>query len=157
MTSDSFHRSEDGQHAKKAGWGDNNRGIAGICYSKTAPLCKEDVVLQYTCDFCGKIKDPRETWLLGLAAESVSPSSAHRTVTMAIAWDEDRAVDTLAVHFCSVKCKENYIKSLFSREPGEGEVIEEETVELLPAARRVSRKAPRRQAQSRTRKKKRVA
>jgi len=115
-------------------------------------------VLQYTCDFCGKIKGPRETWLLGLAAESVSPSSAHRTVTMAIAWDEDRAVDPLAVHFCSVKCKENYIKSLFDREPGKGEVIEEETVELLPAARRqVKRQAPRKNAQSRTRKRKRAA
>jgi hypothetical protein len=77
---------------------------------------------------------------------------------MAAAWGENRAVNELAVHFCSVKCKENYIKSLFNREPAEGEVVEEETVELLPAARRrTSRKAPRRTTQSRTRKKKRAA
>ena len=115
-------------------------------------------MLQYACDYCGKIKDPRETWLLGLAAESVGPSSAHRTVTMTVGWDEDRAVDPLAVHFCSVKCKENYIKSLFDREPGRGEIVEEETVELLPAARGTARrKAPRRSSQSRTRKKKRAA
>ena len=115
-------------------------------------------MLQYACDFCGNIKGPRETWLLGLAAESVGPSSAHRTVTMAIAWDEDRAVDPLAVHFCSIKCKENYIKSLFNREPGEGEVVEEETVELLPrTGRRVSRKAAQRNAQSRMRKKRKRA
>jgi hypothetical protein len=130
----------------------------GNLYKRTAPLCEEEVVLQYSCDFCGRLKNPRETWLLGVAAEAVSPTSAHRTVSMAAAWDEDRAVDQLAVHFCSVKCKENYIKSLFNREPAEGEVVEEETIELLPAARRrTSRKAPRHSTQSGARKKKRAA
>ncbi len=109
-------------------------------------------MLQYACDFCGKVKGPRDSWLLGIAAETVSPTSAHRTVTMAGAWDEDRAVDPLAVHFCSTRCKDRYIRSLFDRGP-EGEIVEEETVELLPGARR--RRMPSRSA--RTRKKKRAA
>lgn len=115
-------------------------------------------MLQYSCDFCGRVKNPKDTWLLGLAAETVSPTSAHRTVSMAVTWDEDRAVDPLAVHFCSVRCKENYIKSLFNREPAEGEVVEEETVELLPSTRRrTTPKSARHSTQSRTRKKKRAA
>ena len=115
-------------------------------------------MLQYSCDFCAKVKNPRDTWLLGMAAETVSPNSAHRTVSMAVAWNEDGAVDPLAVHFCSVRCKENYIKSLFSREPAEGEVVEEERVELLPSTRRrATRKSTRRTTQSRTRKNKRAA
>ncbi len=106
-------------------------------------------MLQYACDFCGKVKGPRDSWLLGIAAETVSPTSAHRTVTMAAVWDEDRAVDRLAVHFCSTRCKDKYISSLFDRGP-EGEIVEEETVELLPGARR--RKVQGRSARGRKRK-----
>lgn len=114
-------------------------------------------MLLYGCDFCGKVKSPTEKWLLGVAAETISPTSAHRTISMAAVWDEDRAVDPLAVHFCSVRCKDKYIGKLFDREPG-GEVVEEETVELLPASQRlIKRKSPRRSAQARARKKKRAA
>ena len=114
-------------------------------------------MLQYSCDFCGKLKGPRDNWLLGMAAETVSPSSAHRTVTMALTWNYPQAVDPLAVHFCSTKCRENYIRSLFDREP-QGEVVEEETVELVPGSRRASvGKTTRRRAHSRARKRKRAA
>ncbi len=111
-------------------------------------------MLQYGCDFCGKVKGPRDSWLLGMAAETVSPTSAHRTVTMAAVWDENRAVDPLAVHFCSSRCKDKYISTLFDREP-DGELVEEETMELLPGARR--RSVRKRSTQARARKKKRAA
>ena len=115
-------------------------------------------MLLYGCDFCGKVKSPTEKWLLGVAAETISPTSAHRTISMAAAWDEDRAVDPLAVHFCSVRCKDKYIGKLFDQEPAGGEVVEEETVELLPGSQRVSRrKSPRRSGQARGRKQKRAA
>ncbi len=114
-------------------------------------------MLLHACDFCGKVKRPNENWLMGVAAETVSPTSAHRTISMAAVWDEDRSVDPLAVHFCSVRCKDKYIGKLFDREP-EGEVVEEETVELLPGSPRVSRrKSSRGSSQTRNRKKKRAA
>ncbi|HZU42482.1 MAG TPA: hypothetical protein VE994_07415 [Terriglobales bacterium] len=114
-------------------------------------------MLLYGCDFCGKVKHPADKWLLGVAAETVSPTSAHRTISMAAAWDDDRAVDHLAVHFCSVRCKDKYIAKLFDREP-DGDLVEEETVELLPGSRQTAaRKTPRRSSQPRGRKKKRAA
>lgn len=113
-------------------------------------------MLLYGCDFCGKVKGPNDKWLLGVAAETISPTSAHRTISMAAAWDDNRAVDPLAVHFCSVRCKDKYIGKLFAREPG-GEVVEQETLELIPGSQRVSRrKSSRRSVQAR-RKKKRAA
>ncbi len=114
-------------------------------------------MLQYACDFCAKVKGPQDSWFLGTAAETVSPTSAHRTVTMAAVWDEARAVDPLAVHFCSTRCKDKYISTLFDREP-EGELVEEETLELLPGGRRRTvRKGAARSTHSRPRKKKRAA
>ena len=114
-------------------------------------------MLQFACDFCGKVKGVSDKWLLGVAAETVSPTSAHRTISMAAAWDEDRAVDPLAVHFCSVRCKDKYIAKLFDREP-DGELVEEETVELQPGSHAsAARKTVRRSSQARGRKKKRAA
>src|SRR5579864_76393 len=114
-------------------------------------------MLLYGCDFCGKVKSPTEKWLLGVAAETISPTSAHRTISMAAVWDENRAVDPLAVHFCSVRCKDKYIGKLFDQEPA-GELVEEENMELLPGSQTIGRRrSPRRTAQARARKKKRAA
>jgi hypothetical protein len=136
---------------------DNSHIISGIFKGSKPSATGRRTMLQYSCDFCGKLKSPRDNWLLGMAAETVSPSSAHRTVTMALAWNYPQAVDPLAVHFCSAKCKENYIRSLFDRE-SQGEIVEEETVELVPGSRRSGgRKTTRRKTQSRARKRKRAA
>lgn len=135
---------------------DNSHIISGIFKGEPSATGRR-TMLQYSCDFCGKLKGPRDNWLLGMAAETLSPTSAHRTVTMALTWNYPQSVEPLAVHFCSTKCRENYIRSLFDSKL-HGEIIEEETVELVPGSRRAgARRATRRKTQSRSRRKKRAA
>jgi len=87
----------------------------------------------YKCDLCGRLKDPKETWVLGFAAENIGVTQARREIAIATKWDEAKAVDWLAVHFCSLECKERYMDRLFAEpEKTRGiEVIEEEPEVVL--------------------------
>lgn len=73
-------------------------------------------MLEFVCDSCRKMKDPGETWILGLAAEAVGVTAARREVSIISVWDRERAVHPLAVHFCSEECQENYIQKLFGNQ-----------------------------------------
>ena len=102
-------------------------------------------MIRFVCDSCERVKDPNEIWILGLAAEAVAPTAARREVTILPAWDRDRAVHTLAVHFCSERCKDRYVTRLFG-----DEVVEGETVRIVPrtkirttSARTTTRRKPR--------------
>ena len=70
-------------------------------------------MVQYACDWCGRIKKEGETWILGRAAELVGITAVRREINILSAWAETLAVDPLAVHFCSKKCKDNYMARLF--------------------------------------------
>jgi hypothetical protein len=70
-------------------------------------------LLQYVCEWCNHTKKPGGRWILGFAAEKVGPTSARREITIAAAWSEKWAAHPLAVHFCSEKHKENYVRALF--------------------------------------------
>src|SRR5947208_2244655 len=72
-------------------------------------------MLQFTCDYCGLVKEPGETWINGVAAENVGTQAARREVVIDPAWRRERAVALLAVHFCSIECKDNYMAELFSK------------------------------------------
>jgi len=74
-------------------------------------------MIQFVCESCGKIKDPKENWILGLAADTLGITSVSREVTILEPWDAKRAVDPLAVHFCSIACKDRYVGQLFAAEP----------------------------------------
>ncbi len=80
-------------------------------------------MIQYLCDGCGKIMSEGDSWILGFAAENLGVTSARREVTIASTWDEMRAREWLAVHFCCDSCKEGYIEKLFGTEPAESEVV----------------------------------
>jgi hypothetical protein len=102
-------------------------------------------MIRFVCDSCETVKDPNEVWILGLAAEAVAPTAARREVTILPAWDRDRAVHSLAVHFCSERCKDRYVARLFG-----DEVVEGETVRIVPrtritatSARTTTRRRPR--------------
>src|SRR5437868_14329720 len=82
-------------------------------------------MLRYECDFCHRLKNEDEAWILGFAAETVGVTAARREVTILPRWDEARAVDYLAVHFCSEQCRQKYMANLFGEEPAEGEIVEE--------------------------------
>lgn len=86
-------------------------------------------MIQYVCDSCGAVKEPQDVWLLGVAAEAVGTRAARREVSILPVWDRERAVQPLAVHFCSLQCKDNYIAALFSgEETREATMVVERTI-----------------------------
>jgi hypothetical protein len=72
-------------------------------------------MLQFVCDYCRNVKGAGETWVNGVAAENVGTQAARREVIIDPTWRRERAVVPLAVHFCSVQCKDNYMAELFDR------------------------------------------
>jgi len=93
-----------------------------------------------------------ETWIVGTAAEAVGVTAARREVTIQSAWDRAIAVRPFAVHFCSVKCKDNYMAELFAPDSAAEERVIERTAETVverrgPAVQRVvttvKRRSPR--------------
>jgi hypothetical protein len=78
----------------------------------------------FACDWCKTIKQVGDVWILGLAAESIGVTAAHREINILSAWDEARACDRLAVHFCSAEHKDKYMAALFKAEPVAETVIE---------------------------------
>ena len=78
-------------------------------------------MIQFACDSCRRIKGAKEVWLVGLAAETLGVTAARREVTILPAWDDEQAVDRLAVHFCSERCKDKYVAQLFGQKDSVGE------------------------------------
>jgi len=94
-------------------------------------------MLQFACDFCGNVKQAGESWINGMAAENVGTQAARREVVIDPVWRRERAVLPFAVHFCSVKCKDNYLATLFDRPPA---LLEIESAKTEPSTgRRVVR------------------
>jgi hypothetical protein len=96
-------------------------------------------MVRYECDFCRRLKQQDEAWILGFAAENIGVTAARREVTILPHWDESRAPAYLAVHFCCEQCRQNYMKNLFGEEPGESEIVEE--LAVVPR-RRIVREYP---------------
>ncbi len=80
-------------------------------------------MIQYVCDTCSVVKSAGEVWLVGLAADAVGVTSARREVTIQSDWDRTTAVHPLAVHFCSIECKDEYMARLFAPEGPVKEVV----------------------------------
>src|SRR5271157_1558899 len=94
-------------------------------------------MLQFSCDYCGSLKGPGETWINGVAAENVGTQAARREVVIDTVWRRERAVLPFAVHFCSVECKDRYLAELFNKP---AVLLEVESAEVEPATgRRVVR------------------
>ena len=70
-------------------------------------------MLQYVCDWCGRVRKSGEVWVLGLAAEQIGVVSARREINILSGWNDNTAVHPLAVHFCSEPCKDKYMTELF--------------------------------------------
>jgi len=81
-------------------------------------------VIQFVCDTCSSIKRPDEVWILGLAAESVGLTAARREIALVSTWEGHHAVSPLAVHFCSVRCKDTYMERLFGGDAAKNLVLE---------------------------------
>src|SRR5690349_22356247 len=74
-------------------------------------------MVRFQCESCGRLKGDGETWILGFAAENIGVTSARREISIASSWDRPRAVDLLAVHFCSDECRATYMNALFGDSP----------------------------------------
>lgn len=72
-------------------------------------------MIQFLCDWCGKVKTPSDVWILGRAAETIGITVIQREVGILSAWNNTDAVHPPAVHFCSETCKENYTTELMKR------------------------------------------
>ena len=70
-------------------------------------------MLRFACDWCDRLKEADEEWILGYAAENLGVTAARREVTVLSNWDRERAVHPFAVHFCSEEHKNNYMAELF--------------------------------------------
>ena len=87
-------------------------------------------MLQFSCDYCGDFKEPGETWINGVAAENVGTQAARREVVIDTLWRRERALLPLAVHFCSVECKDRYLAELFNQPAA---LLEIESAQVEPA------------------------
>jgi len=72
-------------------------------------------MLQFVCDYCGVVKEPRQVWINGVAVENVGTRAARREVVIEPVWRRERAVLPLAVHFCCTNCKDQYLAELFQQ------------------------------------------
>ena len=108
---------------------------------KASKLQAEVAMIQFVCDTCSNVKEPEEAWIVGLAAEAVGAVSARREVNIQSRWTREAALHSLAVHFCSIQCKDEYMTKLFgsAREeimvettvPASAEVVEIPTAEVV--------------------------
>lgn len=67
----------------------------------------------YVCDWCKRVKQNGERWILGFAAERIGISGIQREFSIASGWSEQSADHRLAVHFCSEEHKNSYVTALF--------------------------------------------
>jgi hypothetical protein len=93
-------------------------------------------VIRFQCDGCGRLREEGEIWILGFAAENIGVTSARREISIASSWDRPRAVEPLAVHFCSDECRATYMTALF----GESAPVMEGSVSVT--RKRVKRVVP---------------
>ena len=103
-------------------------------------------MLRYECDYCHRLKEKDEAWILGFAAENIGVTAARREVTILPVWNEAESVNYLAVHFCCEQCRQNYLANLFGEEPAEAEIVEE--VAVVPR-KRIVREYPGRAVETR--------
>src|SRR5512133_520748 len=90
-------------------------------------------MLRYACDWCERLKEADEVWILGFAAENRGVTASRREVTVLNEWDRERAVNPFAVHFCSIEHKDNYMAALFDTVP----VDEVEVRKVVPVVEEV--------------------
>src|SRR5437588_10250657 len=90
----------------------------------------------FACDTCAREKRPQERWILGFAEQNIGITASRREVTIASAWDNNRALDWLAVHFCSDKCRSKYMEEIFRHSPktrsGAKTIVTRRVKQLVP-------------------------
>ncbi len=90
-------------------------------------------MILFGCDWCKALKENGEVWILGMAAESIGVTAARREITILPVWDSSRACHPLAVHFCSVEHKDNYMAALFETEQEPAQTVIKSKAKITPS------------------------
>jgi hypothetical protein len=64
---------------------------------------------EFVCSFCGKQKGDAKDWLLALEGTQVKSVVMKYAITLLGTWDEARANQPNALHFCSAACQSRYL------------------------------------------------
>lgn len=73
-------------------------------------------MVKITCDVCGKARPSSDTrigndsWVLGYDIEVENTNALQRSLRFLNRWDDARVLELGAIHLCSEKCKDQYIK-----------------------------------------------
>lgn len=71
-------------------------------------------MVEITCDSCGKKKPESavadESWILGYDLEIETPNALNHSIRFLDRWDDRRVLELGAVHFCSLKCRDTFLK-----------------------------------------------
>jgi len=64
---------------------------------------------EFFCKTCGKRKGDAEGWLLGFEGSGKPGGVMKYTFNLSDKWDEQRASERNALHFCSAECRSKYM------------------------------------------------
>jgi putative heme degradation protein len=73
-------------------------------------------MVEITCDMCQKRKPASEkrlgsdSWILGYDIETEKANALQRSLRFLDRWDDARVLELGAIHLCSERCKEEYIR-----------------------------------------------
>ena len=65
--------------------------------------------MEYICKVCGKAKRGDHNWRVGFEKTGPAGSSIEKTIVVLHSWDEQRAQEPNALHFCSEQCEQDYL------------------------------------------------
>jgi hypothetical protein len=69
----------------------------------------EATTIDFLCRYCGKPKGDAKDWLLGFEGTREKGLIMKYTISLLGKWDEKRANERNAVHFCSTACQCKYV------------------------------------------------
>ena len=65
--------------------------------------------MEFFCKTCGKKKGDDDAWLLAFEGSGKPGRVMKYTINLPRKWDEKRACEPNALHFCSAECKNKYV------------------------------------------------
>ena len=79
-------------------------------------LPRGETMIKITCDVCDKVRPQQDkkltndSWILGYDLEMENANALQRSLRFLPRWDDARVMELGAIHICSEKCKDQYIK-----------------------------------------------
>ncbi|MGC2741986.1 MAG: hypothetical protein WA672_02290 [Candidatus Angelobacter sp.] len=79
-------------------------------------LPRSATMIKIMCDVCNKVRPPQDkkiandSWILGYDLEIENANALQRSLRFLSRWDDARVMELGAIHICSEKCKDQYIK-----------------------------------------------